>query len=234
MILLAIDTSTSTGGVALRDEERLIGSLSVSVDLTHSEGLMPALDALLQRCGVALQDIGAVGCSVGPGSFTGLRVGIATAQGIAAARDLPCVAVPTLDLLAWQAPHAGAQLCPLIAARKGWIYTRLFAWDNGEPQPQSDELYIETDELFPLIQEKTIIYGPAAPIYCDMLREVLGDDFLEAPDTLNTPNPAVLAERAFKEIQDGGAVSADALLPHYLAASQAEVTWKQRRSATKS
>ncbi|MBZ0256874.1 tRNA (adenosine(37)-N6)-threonylcarbamoyltransferase complex dimerization subunit type 1 TsaB, partial [bacterium] len=123
MILLAIDTSTSTGGVALRNEVGLIGALSVSVDLTHSEGLMPALDALLQRCGVTLQDVGAVACSVGPGSFTGLRVGVAAAQGIAAARDLPCAAVPTLELLSRQAPHAGVQLCPLIVARKGWVYT---------------------------------------------------------------------------------------------------------------
>lgn len=231
MLLLAIDTSTSTGGVALRNEDGLIGALSVSVDLTHSEGLMPALDALLQRCGVALQDVGAVGCSVGPGSFTGLRVGVAAAQGIAAARDLPCVAVPTLDSLAWQAPHAGVQLCPLISARKGWIYTRLFAWNDDAPQPQSDELYIETDELVPLIQEKTLFYGPAAPTHHDMLAEVLGDEYVKAPDTLNTPNPAVLAELAFLKFQNGGAVSADALLPHYLAVSQAEATWKQRRSA---
>lgn len=230
MLLLAIDTSTSTGGVALRNEDGLIGALSVSVDLTHSEGLMPALDALLQRCGVALQDVGAVACSVGPGSFTGLRVGVAAAQGIAAARDLPCAAVPTLELLARQAPHAGVQLCPLIAARKGWVYTRLYAWFDGAPQPRSDELYIEIDEVVSLIKEKTLFYGPAAPSYRNILANVLGDDYVDAPDTLNTPNPAVLAELAFKKIQNGGAVSADALLPHYLAASQAEVNWKQRRS----
>ncbi|MBZ0254418.1 hypothetical protein K8I31_00045, partial [bacterium] len=109
--------------------------------------------------------------------------------------------------------------------------TRLFAWNDGAPQPQSDELYIETDELIPLIQEKTLFYGPAAPAYRDMLADVLGDDYVDAPDSINTPNPAVLAELAFQKIQNGGAVSADALLPHYLAVSQAEVNWKQRRSA---
>lgn len=234
MLLLAIDTSTSTGGVALREDDRLVGSLSVSVDLTHSEGLMPALDALLHRCAKTPQDIEAVACSVGPGSFTGLRVGVAAAQGLASARRLPCVAVPTLDLMSWQAANAGVQICPLIAARKGWVYARLFNWNNAEPQPQSDELYTEIDELISLIQEKTLIYGPAAPSYREMLRDVLGEDFVEAPDAFNTPNPALLAELGMKTIQNGGAVSAEALLPHYIAVSQAEVNWRKRRITTPS
>ncbi len=234
MRVLAIDTSTSTGGVALRDDNRLLGAISVSVDLTHSEGLMPALDALLSRCGIRVNEIDAVACSVGPGSFTGLRVGVASAQGLASARGLPCVALPTLDLLAWQAPFSQYQLCPIISARKGWIYTRFFRWDDKQPNPTSDEYSIEIDELISKIQEQTIIYGPALPEYREMLLGVLGDECIQPPDTLNTPNPVVLAELGMKKLQQGGAISAQDLLPHYIAASQAEVNWKQRRQQSSS
>ncbi|MBI1391071.1 MAG: tRNA (adenosine(37)-N6)-threonylcarbamoyltransferase complex dimerization subunit type 1 TsaB [bacterium] len=234
MLLIAIDTSTHTGAVALRDERGLIGQIAVNVKLTHSEGLMPAVDALLQRCGVTPRDLEAVGCCSGPGSFTGLRVGMATAQGLAAARGLPCAAIPALEALAWAVPFVGVPYCPISTARKGWLYARRYQWSGGAPEPLSDELYLTFDELIAKIHQPTLIYGPALAEHRVALRETLGGDFVEGPDSLNVPNPAILAERAAQQIAGGGAISAAELVPHYLAPSQAEVVWREREPAASS
>lgn len=226
MLLLAIDSSTSIGTVALRDDNGLVGLLTVSVDLTHSEGLMPALDALLQRCGKSIAEVGAVACCSGPGSFTGLRVGLAAGQGIAAARGIPAVSVSSFDCFAWAAPHAGIKLCPIVTARKGWLYARFYRWQNGEPLPQSDPLYLTDDDFIKEIQEPVMIYGPGLPERRDMLRSVLGDDFIQPPDGLNAPNADRLAELAMKKLERGEILKPGELLPDYLAASQAEVKRK--------
>lgn len=119
MVLLAIDTSTAVGSVALRSESGIIGLMTVSVDLTHSEGLMPAVDDLLRRTGQTVDGISALACVTGPGSYTGLRVGIAAAQGLALAKNLSCVGVSSFEVLARMFPYSRYPFCPLLPARKG-------------------------------------------------------------------------------------------------------------------
>lgn len=222
MLLLAIDTSTETGAVALRNEHGLIGSLTVNVDLTHSEGLMPAIDALLRRAGLAIERVEAVACASGPGSFTGLRVGMAAAQGLAIARDLPCAALPSLEVFAWSMPFASHRLCPLTPARKGWVYARFFEWRDGAPVSDEDELYLTIDDLIARIHEPTILFGPGASPYRDYLRNVLGDQFIEAPSFCDAPRADILSELALREIAQGRVLRPEELTPRYIAPSQAE------------
>ncbi|MDX9752430.1 MAG: tRNA (adenosine(37)-N6)-threonylcarbamoyltransferase complex dimerization subunit type 1 TsaB [bacterium] len=229
MVLLAIDTSTSTGSVALWGQDSLLGLLTVSVDLAHSEGLMPAVDALLCQTGRTVADLTAVASVSGPGSYTGLRIGIATAQGLAMARGLRCVAVPALEMLAHAFPFTSYVLCPLMPARKDWVYTRLFRWDAGCLKPLTDELNVQPDALVGYIQEPTLFFGPALDLYQPMLHAILEDQFVGAPAVYNYPRADILAALAMRELAADRDCDPALLLPHYLGPSQAELNWAQKR-----
>lgn len=232
MLILGIDTSSSIGSIALRSEAGVIGLMTVSVDLTHSEGLMPAIDALLQRTRRSVHDITAVACVSGPGSYTGLRVGIASAQGIAFAHSLPCVSVNSLEVLAWAAPHAPYPICPLLIARRGWFYARFFRWAGNGPEPIGEELNIQTDDLIKRIQEPTVLLGPGLPPHREMLRDILQEQFVELSPVFDLPRADILVELAAQAIEQGRTVPPEELLPHYLGPSQAELNWTQRPSPT--
>ncbi|MGH7386409.1 MAG: tRNA (adenosine(37)-N6)-threonylcarbamoyltransferase complex dimerization subunit type 1 TsaB, partial [Candidatus Rokuibacteriota bacterium] len=126
MRLLALETATLAGGAALLDDGRLVGEIRLNIALTHSERLMAVVDRLLQDCGGDARSLDALAVSVGPGSFTGLRVGAATAKGLALALEIPVAPVPTLDALAATLPFADAPVCPLLDARKGEVYCCLY------------------------------------------------------------------------------------------------------------
>ena len=132
MRLLALETATLAGGAALLDDGRLVGESRLNIALTHSERLMAVVDRLLQDCGWEISSLRGLAVSIGPGSFTGLRVGAATAKGLALALDLPIAPVPTLDALAATLPFADAPVCPLLDARKGEIYCSLYRWSGVE------------------------------------------------------------------------------------------------------
>ena len=122
MRILALETSTLAGSAALLEGGRIVGESLLDVALTHSERLMAMVDRLIQDSGWRATDLEALAVSTGPGSFTGLRIGIATAKGLALALGVPVAPVPTLDALAWNLPFADALVCPLLDARKGEVY----------------------------------------------------------------------------------------------------------------
>lgn len=228
MLILAMDTSTSTGSVALVSPECVQGLLSVSIDLTHSEGLMPAIDTLLQRTGVSMKTVAAIACTTGPGSFTGLRVGIATAQGLAMANGLPCVGVSALDAFAHHACHVSLPVRPIIPARKGWIYTRLYQWNGSAMEAQSEEQYITMDDCIAMIHEPTLVFGPGFSGYQNYLEEILQEHLVHAPMIWNQPRADAIASLAMPSIQAGETLHPAQLTPHYLAPSQAEVNARPR------
>jgi len=135
MLILGIETATMTGGLALLNEERLISEYTLNVRTTHTARLMPALDRVLKDSSVDKSEIGGIAISIGPGSFTGLRIGLATAKGLALGLGVPLVGVPTLDALARNIPFAMYQICPMLDAKKKEVYYSLFryepSWDEG-------------------------------------------------------------------------------------------------------
>jgi tRNA threonylcarbamoyladenosine biosynthesis protein TsaB len=131
MKLLAVESATLSGGVALLEDDRLLGEITLNIAITHSERLMFAVDRLLADCGLAPADLDGLAVSVGPGSFTGLRVGLATVKALAMALDLPVAPVPTLDALAARLPFADAPVCPILDARKGEVYFSLYRWSGS-------------------------------------------------------------------------------------------------------
>ena len=126
MRVLGIDTSSLLGGVAILDNETLLAESRLNVAVAHSERLMGEMDRMLRHSDLTVKDIDVFAVAVGPGSFTGLRVGLSTVKGLVYATGRPMVAVPTLEALAWNVPFCRYQVCPLLDARKGEVYAGLF------------------------------------------------------------------------------------------------------------
>lgn len=230
MLILGIDTSTKTGSVALRNESGVCGLLTVSVDSTHSEGLMPAVDLLLERTSNTVDDITAVACVKGPGSYTGLRIGVATAQGLAFGRNIPGFTFSSLEVLSHCLPHCQHPVCPIIPARKGWMYAQVFSYENGEPIPVTDELNTTPDELINHISKPTIFLGPGIPKFQQELQGMLQDDCIIIAKPFELPRADIITELAYHQLQNNTELKPQEMQPHYLGKSQAELNWKKLHS----
>lgn len=132
MLTLGMDTATRVCSVAVCKDEKILGSLDINVGLTHSEGLVPQLETLLKLARVTKEKLDLIAVSRGPGSFTGLRIGMATAEAMAYALDKPLVAVDTLKAIAYNLPVSGVRLTPVLDAQKGNLYVGSYAWKHGE------------------------------------------------------------------------------------------------------
>ncbi|MFA7078279.1 MAG: tRNA (adenosine(37)-N6)-threonylcarbamoyltransferase complex dimerization subunit type 1 TsaB, partial [Syntrophomonas sp.] len=139
-MILAIDSSTPVAGVALLDEEKLIREEFVNYKLTHSETLMPMVDRILQACERSLADLTALAVTIGPGSFTGLRIGLAAIKGLSLAARLPVVGVSTLDVIAHNIVYSDTLVCPLLNARRQEVYTAFYDNRGLFPRRLSDEI----------------------------------------------------------------------------------------------
>src|SRR5882724_976537 len=191
MKILALESATLAGGAALLDGDRLVGETTVSIALTHSERMMVVVDRLLTDCGWSATELEGLAVSVGPGSFTGLRVGIATVKGLALALGLPVAPVPTLDALAATLPFADAPVCPLLDARKGEIYCSLYRWSGVEMVRVWDYLALPPAEAAARLEAPVIVVGDGVAA-CRPHLARLGAGLREAPPAQSLPSPAVV------------------------------------------
>jgi tRNA threonylcarbamoyladenosine biosynthesis protein TsaB len=128
MLILGIESATPVASAALADEQGLLGEINLNVGLTHGEQLLPMIDALLQQCRRPISAVTGIGVSAGPGSFTGLRIGMATAKGLALAGGIDLLAIPTLEAMAWQVMGQPDLVSPMQNARRDQIYSGLYSW----------------------------------------------------------------------------------------------------------
>ena len=134
MKILAFESSAVSASVALIEDERLVAQSFQNCGLTHSRTLLPMAEDLFANCGVSLDEIDAIAVAHGPGSFTGVRIGVATVKGLALGAGKPCVGVSTLEAMAWGARVLGGPLCCVMDARAGQVYNALFTIENGAPR----------------------------------------------------------------------------------------------------
>lgn len=164
MLTLGIDTATRTGGVALADGGKVVGARSCPLRLAHSESVLPAIAGILADHGTPLSGLQAVAVAVGPGSFTGLRVGLATAKGLAVGRGIPLVGVPTMEALAL--PFCGEELpvWVMLPSRRDHIYTGLFRWAARDEGWQVERLRAEqnqrVEEFLSALSQPAFVAGP--------------------------------------------------------------------------
>ena len=222
MRILALETSTLAGSAALLEGGRIVGESLLDVALTHSERLMAMVDRLIQDCGWQATDLEALAVSTGPGSFTGLRVGVATAKGLALALGLPVAPVPTLDALAWNLPFADALVCPLLDARKGEVYLALYRWSGDRMDRRSEYLALSPRGAAARLTSPAIVLGDGVAACLPFLSD-LGAGLRVAPASHSVPRAAVVGQLGGAMLKSGQAVTADALAPLYLRPSEAEL-----------
>lgn len=216
MRVLAVETSTLAGGVALVDGDRLVGEYLLDVRVTHSERLMAAVDRVLTDARLRVDDLDGLAVAVGPGSFTGLRIGLGTVKGLAFGRAIPVAAVPTLDAMAATLPFAALPVCPVIDARKGEVYTCRYRWDGLEMRREWEYLAVPPGELAARLGEPTILVGDGAPSIVSPYARL-------APLAHRLPSPACVAQLGLDRLRRGQSAVVRDLVPIYLRPSQAEL-----------
>ncbi len=222
MRVLALETSTLAGSVALVEDGRVVGLSMLSIALTHSERLMAMADRLLQDCHWSMTDLGGLAVSIGPGSFTGLRVGAATAKGLALALDLPVAPVPTLDALAANLPFAEDPVCPILDARKGEVYLARYHWSGEAMERRSEYLALPPTSAVDQLGVPVIVLGDGVPA-CRPHFAKLGRGLRVAPPAQSVPSAAVVGQIGHAMLAAGDGVAADELTPLYLRPTEVEL-----------
>lgn len=223
MKLLSIETSTMVGGVAIMEDETLIAESRINVKVTHSERLMGAIDHILMQSGMKIQDIDVFAIAIGPGSFTGLRVGLSTVKGLVYATGKKLISVPTLEAFAWNMPFSKYQVCPLLDARKKEVYAGIFRWNGNGFERVMNEQTIKIDKLLSLINEPTIFLGEVSIIYKDSIKEWLNDLAILGHPQDMVPSPANVAYIGMIKAKKGEFEDPIKLVPFYIRKSEAEI-----------
>jgi tRNA threonylcarbamoyladenosine biosynthesis protein TsaB len=216
MRVLAVETSTLAGGVAVLDDDHVLGEYLLDVRVTHSERLLVAVDRVLTDAGLRIEDVDGLAVARGPGSFTGLRIGLSTVKGLAFARALPIAAVPTLDAMAAGIPFAELSVVPVIEARKGEIYTSRYRWDGARMRREWEYLALTPADLGSRLDEPTILVGDGAASIVSPFARL-------APVARRLPSPAVVGQLGLEQLARGETVAVADLLPFYLRPSEAEL-----------
>lgn len=231
MNILALDTSGVAGSVAYMKDGKLMGEYYICHKLTHSETIMPMLEHMKALIQIDLEEVDAVAVTNGPGSFTGLRIGVTTAKALGLALNIPVIGVPTLDAMAYNMTHTDYLICPIMDARRGQVYTSLYKWEQGElrrlvPHTACDmEAYLE--ELAQR-EEAVIFLGDGVAVHEEKIKSRLKEAALFAPSFLSLQRASTVAEVATVLYERGEAVSAAELVPIYLRKSQAEREREER------
>lgn len=227
MNILGIDTTGKTLSVALKDGEKLLGELYIDAGKKHAETLMCAISSLFELCGMKITDVDFFACATGPGSFTGIRIGVAAAAGLAHAAGRPVVSVNTLDALIKNAGDTDKIVCAIMDARRGEVYA--MAKQCGNVILGECAMSLE-DVLEKLPDGPAIFVGDGVLAYRELVINGRNDTAFLNRDVLLQRAPSVCAVAA-EEIAKGNAVKYNELRPHYLRESQAERLRNEKMNA---
>ncbi len=230
MMVLGIETSTMMGSVAIVGKEGVVAQYILNIEVGHSERVMVAIDRVLTDAKIGLKDLDGIAISIGPGSFTGLRIGLSTAKGLALATGKPLVSVRTLEALAWNLPFSRFLICPILDARKKEVYTAFFQFVNGSSLKRlTEDMVLPVQRLLSMIKEPVIFLGDAVDIYKSAISEKLGDMVYFAPMALRFPSASVVAELSIAMLQEGKGEDPLTLVPVYIRPSEAEIMWERKK-----
>lgn len=231
MRILGIETSTKTGSVAVVSDDCVIAQYSLNIELTHSERLMATVDRVLKDTGLGIADLDGFAVAVGPGSFTGLRIGISAVKGLAFATGKPVAAVPTLQALAWNLPFAEYPVCPLLDARKKEVYAALYKNEDSAPVLMMPEMVVSLSQLAAGVTGTTVFTGEGSHIYRAEIEKIFSKRALFAPRSAILPSAAAVAEIGLEMLRGGNQADPDALTPKYIRRPEAEVAWEKRQTS---
>lgn len=223
MKILALESSAVAASVCLCEDEALIAQSFLHTGFTHSQTLLPMVEQLLHSCSVSLDDIELLAVAAGPGSFTGLRIGVATVKGLAWAKELPCAACSTLEAMAWNAVGYQGEICAAMDARRQQVYNARFYSDGAQLTRLCPDRAIALTELCQELEgaPEQLLLGDGAELCYTALAEA------KLPVRLATPNLRMqsawgVARCALELAQQGKTIPGHELEPTYLRLSQAE------------
>ncbi len=242
MKVIGIDSSGLVASVAIAEDGRLVAEYTVNNKKTHSQTLLPMLEEIVKMSGLNMQEADAIAIAAGPGSFTGLRIGSATAKGLGLALGKPIVPVSTVDALAYNLYGTDALVCPLMDARRNQVYTGIYGFE--EKQPEGDSLCkayklnvikeacaVPVEEIAQQINKlgkKVIFLGDGVPVFAGQLQDLMKVPYTFAPAHLAMQRAGCVAVLGMERFQEGIFEEAAAHSPEYLRLSQAE---RERKEA---
>lgn len=235
MKILSVECSAGPVSCAVTEDGKLKGSFYLNRNMTHSETLMPMIDALLGSSGVGLSDISCFAVAAGPGSFTGVRIGISAVKGLAFPNGTPCVAVSPLEAMAYNFLGSDAVICGCMDARRSQVYNAIFKVSGNTVTRLCDDRALSVSELLCELREsyrgeRVVLAGDGAELVMNAAEEENSDGLLLSAENLRYQNAIGVAFAAEMLYNNGGAVPPEELLPVYLRLSQAERELRSRSS----
>lgn len=226
--LLAVESSSLVASAAILEDDRILAEYTTDHKKTHSQTLLPMIDEIVRMTQTELSALDAIAVSSGPGSFTGLRIGAATAKGLAMTLDIPVVAVPTLDAQAYglcagmSTPYI---ICPIMDARRNQVYTGIYRPGAGMPESIMPGAAMDIRELLTRLESldhPVIFMGDGVPVYKAVIDELCRISYAYAPPHLSRQRAGAVAALAALYLREGRITDADAFAPEYFRKSQAE------------
>lgn len=233
MKILGLDSSGLVASVAVVEDDRLLAEYTVNYKKTHSQTLLPMLDTISQMIDLDLQSIDAIAVAAGPGSFTGLRIGSATAKGLGLALNKPLVAIPTVEGLAYNLYDVQGLICPIMDARRNQVYTGIYKFENHEMAAVEPQMAIGIEELLEKLNEKgssVTFLGDGVDVYRKVIEQMLKVPYHFAPAHVNKQRAGAIAALGEKYFAQGRTETAREHQPEYLRVSQAEREREEREA----
>lgn len=230
MKILAIDTSNNTMGVGLVDGERVLGEYISNVKKNHSIRLMPSIEQLCEHCDVEPKEIEKVVVAKGPGSYTGVRIGVTVAKTLAWTLQIPLVGISSLEAIAANVKGEDCYIVPIFDARRGQVYTGLYQLENGVLQSvKEDRIVMLEDWLVELkaLNEDIVFIGNDVSIHRNAILDGLGERASIVHPSLNNPRPSELAFLGVDKEDE----EVHAFTPNYIRLAEAEANWLEKQRA---
>ena len=228
MLILAVDCATPAAGAAISDGEKIIAEYSLNSGWAHSEKFMPMIDKCLQDCGCRLEDLDAIAVTSGPGSFTGIRIGMATVKGLSLGSGVPIVAISTLEALAHNLILSDYLVCPVLNARKNEVYTAAYdvrgvgprvLWGPAACSPQA---MAESIGDIAAQHPGVVLLGDGLKPYQEIFCTSFGSQLVKVPPHFMLPRASSIADLAITRLKQGKVEDVHAIRPFYIRLSEAE------------
>lgn len=235
MKILALDSSGLVAGVAVICDDNLLGEYTINYKKTHSQTLLPMLEEVARMIELDLNEIDAIAVAGGPGSFTGLRIGSATAKGLGLALNKPIISVPTVDALAYNLVGHRDYVCPLMDARRSQTYTGLYRFKGNDMETIRSQCVVSIDEITEYINEQgmpVVFLGDGVPVFREYLTENLTVPYSFAPAHVNKQRAGAVAALGMQYFEAGRFGGAAEHAPEYLRLSQAERERKEKENGS--
>jgi len=231
--VLAVNSATKVASAAVVNEEEVVGEFFLNTAKTHSERLMPLIDELFKYSDLTLDDVDGFALAIGPGSFTGLRIGLATVKGLAFFTGKPVVGISTLDGLAKNLPLTPGLICPVIYARRGEVYTAIYVNAASGLERISDYMALSPEKLVSLLARldtgRITLLGDGTEMFTGDMKKILGPGLTLAPAEHRLPRASTVGFLGLERLKRGDKDDLDKLTPYYIRASAAEDRLSKRK-----